>query len=964
MTGTPRLRQHLSAFSLFCCVVLAPFHLSANIENLQQIAIPPATHLIPNADVYPQNFDIAQDNQGYLYVANAEGLLIYSGEKWQHLPLPNGKLVRSLAPGQGRRMYVGGYDDFGYTEPDATGNIVYHSLAQPFLQNKDADFADIWDLLVVDDAVYFRALNRLFRYDSRSGDIKVWQHEGRFGAILADQGEVYLQFRGQGLKRYQDGDFVPFLLSPELHLQLFELVRINDNHWLANRRDGVWLEIKQDEVKRIELPDLPAGNSFFDMRSIEPGVIAMVGKEGVVYLLEWSSGKVSRFALGADVLLAVSKAPQGGIFALSNHRVTHLAWPSPMQFLNEKHGLRGTVYDIEYWQSQWYVLGGAGAFILPKNQQMQVFSKLNWTNHEAWDLLPLTNTKALLADSYSLYLLDKQQQRAISHNALYPRKLIRSAFAEHRVLIGTEFGLAVWADDQTGSGAVILEWKELGTLVSSIVEKSAGEIWLGTVSRGVVRLQLDAEYRNILAIDYFDAAHGLDYGSSGEANLAQIDGDIIVSTATGLYVFNGAAFEPWQSQLNTLRLPGQILTLAQNQAKQTLAYSYNRLYYQSDSGWQQVNTAEIGRVPLQSHWAGHQHWVLGSGSALIFLQPKAAQPNVSRPGILLNTVLSGTADNLVRAQLKSQQPLSVTTDAQVVFKFALPGLYTADTILYRAKLSGLEDEFSEWNRSSQISYYQLEPGQYQFEAQARDPAGNISSIAPFALTVPYPWHATWQAKILWLLLAFGILWLLMRFLVKARTRALSKDRLRLQQMVAEQTRDLATANKRLESLANMDGLTSVANRRRLDTYLQMTAENCREQGRPLSILLIDVDFFKQFNDRHGHSKGDEVLKEIAKVLSASLRRSEDLLARYGGEEFSAVLPGADEAAALEVAEQMRHQVEKHPLGVTVSIGMAWTSGMQPIDLQLLLNQADQALYQAKHAGRNRVVQFVTQGSSS
>ncbi len=680
--------------------------------------------------------------------------------------------------------------------------------------------------------------------------------------------------------------------------------------------------------------------------------------------MEWSSGKVSRFALGADVLRAVSKAPQGGIFALSDHRLTHLAWPSPMQFLNDKHGLRGTVYDIEYWQSQWYVLGGAGAFVLPKNQQMQVFSKLNWTNHEAWDLLPLSNAKALLADSYSLYLLDKQQQRAISHNALYPRKLIRSAFAEHRVLIGTEFGLAVWVDDQTGAGAMTLEWKELGTLVTSIVEKSAGEIWLGTLSRGVVRLQLDAEYRNILAIDYFDAAHGLDYGSSADANLAQIDGDIIASTATGLYVFNGTTFEPWQSQLNTLRLPGQILTLAQNPAKQTLAYSYNRLYYQSDSGWQQVNTAEIGRVPLQSHWTGHQHWVLGSGSALIFLQPKAAQPNVSRPGILLNTVLSGPADNLVRAQLKSQQPLHVTTDAQVVFKFALPGLYTADTILYRAKLSGLEDEFSEWNRSSQISYYQLDPGQYQFEAQARDPAGNISSIAPFALTVPYPWHATWQAKILWLLLTFGILWLLMRFLVKARTRALSKDRRRLQQMVAEQTRDLATANKRLESLANMDGLTSVANRRRLDTYLQIAADNCREQGRPLSILLIDVDFFKQFNDRHGHSKGDEVLKEIAKVLSGSLRRSEDLLARYGGEEFSTVLPGADEAAALEVAEQMRHQVEKHPLGVTVSIGMAWTSGMQPIDLQLLLNQADQALYQAKHAGRNRVVQFAPPRSGS
>ena len=100
------------------------------------------------------------------------------------------------------------------------------------------------------------------------------------------------------------------------------------------------------------------------------------------------------------------------------------------------------------------------------------------------------------------------------------------------------------------------------------------------------------------------------------------------------------------------------------------------------------------------------------------------------------------------------------------------------------------------------------------------------------------------------------------------------------------------------------------------------------------------------------------------MLGARLRRSEDMVARFGGEEFTAVLPGADEAAALEVAELMRQQVEKCHFKVTVSIGIAWTFGNQPIDMQQLLLQADQALYKAKHAGRNRVVQFETSWSEA
>ena len=162
----------------------------------------------------------------------------------------------------------------------------------------------------------------------------------------------------------------------------------------------------------------------------------------------------------------------------------------------------------------------------------------------------------------------------------------------------------------------------------------------------------------------------------------------------------------------------------------------------------------------------------------------------------------------------------------------------------------------------------------------------------------------------------------------------------------------------LQRIANIDQLTGVANRRALYHALERLLATPQTPGEALVVVLADVDHFKAINDTHGHIVGDEVLIAIARTMSTMLRRG-DMFGRWGGEEFLAVLPQADQADALRVAERMRAAVAAlslaPPGSTTISLGVAhWETGDRIEDL---LARADQALYRAKAGGRNRVVQL-------
>ncbi|MFC7419408.1 diguanylate cyclase [Iodobacter arcticus] len=189
---------------------------------------------------------------------------------------------------------------------------------------------------------------------------------------------------------------------------------------------------------------------------------------------------------------------------------------------------------------------------------------------------------------------------------------------------------------------------------------------------------------------------------------------------------------------------------------------------------------------------------------------------------------------------------------------------------------------------------------------------------------------------------------------------LSHSRQQLEAEVALRTKALAAANTRLEELATTDELTGVANRREWQHRCEDAMTYARRYQQPLSILLIDIDHFKNVNDQYGHLVGDLTLKELCRVCNAELRAS-DSFARWGGEEFVLLLPGTTQAEAILAGNKLRMAVasqaivsyEEHTIRITISIGVAMLEDHDS-SLDHLLNRADQAMYAAKAAGRNQV----------
>ncbi|MBF0308351.1 MAG: diguanylate cyclase [Magnetococcales bacterium] len=181
----------------------------------------------------------------------------------------------------------------------------------------------------------------------------------------------------------------------------------------------------------------------------------------------------------------------------------------------------------------------------------------------------------------------------------------------------------------------------------------------------------------------------------------------------------------------------------------------------------------------------------------------------------------------------------------------------------------------------------------------------------------------------------------------------------------EVTRKLAEANRKLQKLIFLDGLTGIANRRYLDEFLQKEWRRAARQQEKLALMLVDIDYFKRFNDTYGHQAGDATLRGVAETLERTLKRPGDLVARYGGEEFAVVLSEiGDGSGAAQVGENLRAAVEALAIShecsevakvVTLSIGVTVASPQPGDGPGEAVQLADEALYQAKRLGRNRVV---------
>lgn len=922
---------------------------------------PPVTEIKPNLEIYPQVFDIAQDAESRLYLGNMGGVLIHDGESWQLVSLPNKDLARALEfDPASDRVYVGGFNCFGYIDRDASDRPRFHDLTNLFASElKGEEFADIWNVHVDKEGVFFRALRHVFRYrpNVAEGGAQLWRHEGRFGGITRYKDHVILQFRGEGLRRLVDDQWQPIPGTGSLDTLVARFVPLPDGGLLALSSNGLWRRFSDAGVTDFPMPDgMPPASSLSAGIQLEDGSLALTASNGILYLVDPRDSRLHALRLSYGFLSKVIRGVDGSLLVAGPISAFHVRWPTSWTVITSPDGSGGNFYAMAQWGKDWFAMTSDGVKRVGADGRL---APMDWSGNETWDLLSIDADRALLAETYSLLLIEHGKARPLSHNGLYPRTLRRAPGADGIFLIGGESAFGVLREGRDGQWKLLLDSSDTGDAsIVEIIADGPHRFWLGTFHNGLMRVELSEDFSQILALVRFGPAEGLEYGAKGIAVPARLpDGRLIVSTTTGFFEFDGKRFHHTDLDgLDALRPADEPLRIAAAADGTLWAYSFSGIFLHDAQGWHEQHIHGLAHGSIESMTFMSSGQALFSAGDGVLRHDPVNEPRLGQPpNVLLAAIEQQDANGEVTAlAVRGSHPLTLQSgDWGLTLRFALADLNRPDEVRYQWRLGGLQTRFSDWSANATLNYSRLAPGDYRLELRGRDSEGRVSAIEPLELHVLAPWYARTGMIVAWIVAGLLLAAWLSLQLVHVRTQRLQQAHARLEQVVAERTAELEAANRRLDNMAHVDGLTGIANRRRLDDYLPAAWTNCLERERPLSLLIVDVDAFKKYNDSHGHLAGDALLARLGQTLQTCLRRSEDLLARYGGDEFFVVMPGAEAGQAMEVARHMREQIESSQLGATISIGIASLVPNASTEVTDLIDRADAALYSAKDGGRNR-----------
>lgn len=475
-----------------------------------------------------------------------------------------------------------------------------------------------------------------------------------------------------------------------------------------------------------------------------------------------------------------------------------------------------------------------------------------------------------------------------------------------------------------------------GNYVRTIYEDADGTFWIGTYDEGMSRFK-DGQFVS------YKESNGL-YNSGVFAIEEDKAGYFWISSNHGIYRVK-------RQELNDF---------ADGKAAKITSVGYGK-----EDGMLSTE-CNGGRQPASLRDKDGKFW-FPTQEGVVVVDPLAERDNPLPPSVVIE-------DILVDRQLVDirSNPTIEPGQKDIEIRYTGISLLKSDQVKFQYMLEGRDTDWVDAGTRRTAFYSYLPPGHYTFRVKAANSNGIWNEQgAEIAFDLkPY----FYQTKLFIVLTIIGAavmlfaIWKVSVYQLEMRERKLSR-------LVKERTEELNKANEVLQQLVNSDGLTKIGNRRRFESFLADEWHRAIRFKTEISLIMIDIDHFKFFNDTYGHQAGDECLQRVAEAFAETIKRPTDLVARFGGEEFALVLGGTDARGALLIAEQavenvknmqIRHSGSKTSEFLTVSVGIATTLAGFDMTEGDLISIADQALYHAKENGRDRIYVYdhITQGPIS
>lgn len=824
--------RRLFFFQVLISCIVAPLLYGQSVAQLET-GLPFLRNFSPKEyDFYPQNWAIAQDSRGIMFIANTAGLLEYDGATWRQHELFENLTIVSLAIDHQGTIFLGGRGEFGYLQPDSNGHLIYISLTN-YLPENIENYKIVWETCATSHGVYFRTGRYIFRWNGSK--IKTWESNTSFWYLAAVRDTIFVLEKGVGLQTLTN-DSLKLISGGKrfANTKINVILPFGDKSktLLGTRTEGIYV-YNGRKVQRFKTD----ADTFFNKNRLYHGT-RLSGPETMWALATTRGGLVvldghGRMRLQLDKsqglpdnkIHFVFEDRQGALWLSLNNGISRVEVSSPFSIFDQRLGIEGTPHTVTRHRGTLFVGTNRGLFHLSEpagisgtgrsqgSSLLRLFKPVAGISEQVWSLHS-TNDLLIVGAARGIYSVKGNRSVVIAKLPVATYCFLQPD-EQDLIFAGARDGLAVLelrSDGWHMTGKIDNISEEIRTIVSN----KDGSLWLGTSFQGLLRVKINEQFPLKSTVQKYGKEHGL---PGGMAYVYGIDGQMKIGTYHGLYSFNQSLnkFMP-DSTLGALLADSTVtinrLTQARNgniwaMAGPEKSKLHRGIFEKGKYLWEKTPFQRLVDVkslmdifPEETGYV----WLVGRDEKIYRFDSHFTSDFSKDFPAYVRKISTIPSDSLIwgGSTLSADSNLVIAKtlpfkDNSLRFEYAATSYDGTSANRYQIKLEGYDQNYLPWTSETKKDYTGLPAGEYMFRVKARNIYGHESSEGSLSIVILSPWYQSWWAYFLCAVLSVTIVVLI----IKVRVRRLEQKTKQLENLVAERTSVIREQAEKLQELANM-----------------------------------------------------------------------------------------------------------------------------------------------------------------
>ncbi|TKC09989.1 transcriptional regulator [Pedobacter polaris] len=728
-----------------------------------------------------QNWGIAQDKNGILYFANNEGLLTFNGAYWKLYPLPNKTIVRSVRIDDSGKIYVGGQDEMGYFFPNQNGSLIYHSLKN-LIPEGEKQFADIWDIYILNKEVYFRIVNKIFRLSNNKIDVYVtrnaWVYMGNVNKeILAQENKI-------GLKYFKNGEWLMKCDDKRiLNVNITSILPYNaDTLLITTLKDGLFLLKGNKLIKKQTINDKIFLNDRINCAIQINESLYALGTTSSALLIINKEGKIERQfsyaeGLNNNNIRSVLLDQHQNLWLGLDDGISFIAFNSAIKHIYPDRNKQVSSYATRIFNNKLYIGTSNGLLVAPINTNLDdlsntqaKFTEVTNTKGQTWGLAEV-NKHLLLANEDGGFVVNGSSALQLYTGlGTWLYSSLSKDKNDDNVVAGTYTGLQLinYKDGIFSAKGTLSALNEPLRFIA--VDQKLNCVWASHPYRGIYKLDLSIDRKRIIKTTLLTKDDGLPLTLYNY--IFAIKDRIVASTADGIYEYNPTKKRFYQSSFFRPMFRNlSIQFLNEDQDGNVWFVSEKRVgvvdfkHKNDNKNFNIVEFPELTSKVLAGfeniYPYNDRNIFIGANKGLIHIDYRKYAANIYKPNILLGQIrIIGKTDSVFFGgyfpkDRKTMPKLSYEFNS-MHFEYSSTLFEQRENIEYSYQLKGYDEDWSVWSSKSEKDYTNLPHGKYNFLVKARNNLGNESIPTSYSFTISPAWYRSNLAYVFYILF-FGFL---------------------------------------------------------------------------------------------------------------------------------------------------------------------------------------------------------------